>query len=54
MCKLQIGDVEMKQIKQFKYTGNIVIDEEKCDSEIRSRIRIRKAFFQKPNKVLAE
>lgn len=44
MWKLQIGDAEKKQIKQFKYTGNILIEDEKCDTEFRSRIRITKAF----------
>lgn len=44
MCILQIGDAKMKQRKEFKYAGNILTEDEICDTEIRSQTRITKAF----------
>ena len=36
-CRLQIGEVEIKQVGKFNYLGSILTEDGKCDTKISQR-----------------
>ena len=49
---INIDGDEIQQVKAFKYLGQIVTEDGKCEEEIKKRIIIAKLAFSKMNKIL--
>lgn len=47
-----MGDVNIKRVQRRKYLGNILTEEGKCDTEIRTTIELPKETFQMVSKAL--
>ena len=51
-CQLSIGNEQIKQVKSFKYLGNIVTKDGGCEAEIKTLIAMAKEAFQRLNSIL--
>ena len=51
--KITVNGEELEQVKQFKYLGQLITENGKCDVEVKRRIEIAKTNFIKMRDVLA-
>jgi len=51
-CKIRIGDILIKQVQKFNYLGSMITEDGKYDQEIRRRIGMAKAAFEKLGKIM--
>ena len=51
-CQLTVGEREIKQVEKFSYLGSLITSDGRSDSEIKKRIGISKAIFEKMGKIL--
>ena len=43
--KINVDGVQLEQVKRFKYLGQIITDDGRCDAEVKTRIEIARAKF---------
>ena len=43
--KINVDGVQLKQVIRFKYLGQIITDDGRCDAEVKTRIEIARAEF---------
>lgn len=46
ICELQIRHMKIKQVKKCKYLGSSLTGDGKCDTKIRTRIKVAKDAFE--------
>ena len=51
-CQLTVGEREIKQVEKFSYLGSLITSDGRSDSEIKKRIGMSKAIFEKMGKIL--
>ena len=51
-CLLTVGETVIKQVKKFSYLGSLITSDGKTDSDIKKKIGMSKAIFEKMGKIL--
>ena len=51
-CQLTVGEIEIKQVERSSYLGGLITSDGRSDSEIKKRIGMSKANFEKMGKLL--
>ena len=51
-CKIIVDNVELEQVKSYKYLGSWITEDGKCDQEIKTRIGMAKDAFWKQKELL--
>ena len=51
-CKIEIDEIEIKQVEKLEYLGSLITSDAKSDQEIKRRIGIAKTAFKSMSNVL--
>ena len=46
-CSIKLNEVELEQVSRYKYLGSLIMEDGRCEEELKARIAMAQAAFCK-------